>query len=67
MVDPFVGGTQLTKVLMIGGSGPNILYAEALWGMGIPMSKLWEINMRFHGIIPGKKADSLGQITLDVV
>ena len=35
--------------------------------MGIPMSKLIERNMRFHGVIPGKKADSLGQITLDVV
>ena len=45
----------------------NILYAETLRGMGIPMSKLSESNMRFHGVIPGKKADSLGQITLDVV
>ena len=35
--------------------------------MGIPMSKLSESNMRFHGIIPGKKAESLGQIALDVV
>ncbi|XP_020160340.1 uncharacterized protein [Aegilops tauschii subsp. strangulata] len=35
--------------------------------MGIPMSKLSESNMRFHGVIPGKKADSLCQITLDVV
>ena len=35
--------------------------------MGIPMSKLSESNMRFHGVIPVKKADSLGQITLDVV
>ena len=52
---------------MDGGSGLNILYAEALKGMGIPMSKLSEINMQFHGVIPGKKADSLGQITLDVV
>ena len=60
MVDPVVGGTRLTKVLMDGGSGLNILYAEALRGMGIPMSKLSESNMRFHGIIPGKKADSLG-------
>ena len=56
MVDPVVGGTRLTKVLMDGGSGLNILYAEALKGMGIPMSKLSESNMRFHGIIPGKKA-----------
>ncbi|XP_020148037.1 uncharacterized protein [Aegilops tauschii subsp. strangulata] len=52
---------------MDSGSGLNILYAEALRGMGIPMSKLGESNMRFHGVIPGKKADSLGQITLDVV
>ena len=67
MVDPVVGGTRLTKVLMDGGSGLNILYAETLRGMGIPMSKLSDSNMRFHGVIPGKKADSLGQITLDVV
>ena len=45
----------------------NILYAEALRGMGIPMSTLSESNMRFHGVIPGEKADSLGQIALDVV
>ena len=67
VVNPAIGGTRLTKVLMDGGSGLNILYAEALKGMGIPMSKLSESNMRFHGVIPGKKADSLGQITLDVV
>ena len=67
MVDPVVEGTRLTKVLMDGGSGLNILYAETLKGMGIPMSKLSESNMSFHGVIPGKKAKSLGQITLDVV
>ena len=66
VVDPVIGGTRLTKVLMDGGSGLNILYAETLRGMGIPMSKLSESNMRFHGVIPGKKANSLGQITLDV-
>ncbi|XP_020154291.1 uncharacterized protein [Aegilops tauschii subsp. strangulata] len=49
------------------GSGLNILYAETLKGMGIPMSKLSESNMSFHGVIPGKKAESLGQITLDVI
>ena len=67
MVDPVVEGTRLTKVLMDGGSGLNILYAETLKGMGIPMSKLSESNMSFHGVIPGKKAESLGQIALDVV
>ena len=67
MVDPVVGCTRLTKVLMDGGSGLNILYAETLKGMGIPMSKLSESNMSFHGVKPGKKAESLGQIALDVV
>ena len=67
MVDPVVEGTRLTKVLMDGGSGLNILYAETLKGMGIPMSRLSTSNMSFHGVIPGKKAESLGQISLDVV
>ena len=52
VVDPIVGGTRLTKVLMDGGSSLNILYAETLQGMGIPMSKLSESNMQFHGVIP---------------
>lgn len=52
---------------MDGGSGLNILYAEALRGMCILMSKLSDSNMRFHGVIPGNKTDSLGQITLDVL
>ena len=56
MVDPVVEGTRLTKVLMDGGSGLNILYDETLKGMGIPMSKLSESNMSFHRVIPGKKA-----------
>src|SRR4051812_43712966 len=52
---------------MDGGSGLNILYAETLKGMGILMSRLSERNMSFHGVIPGKKAESLSQIALDVV
>ncbi|XP_020170019.1 uncharacterized protein [Aegilops tauschii subsp. strangulata] len=67
VVDPVVEGTRLTKVLMDGGSGLNILYVETLKGMGIPMSKLSTSSMSFHGVIPGKKAQSLGQIALDVV
>ena len=52
---------------MDGGSGLNIIYADTLKAMGIPMSKLSKSNMQFHGVIPGKKARSLGQISLDVV
>ena len=60
VVDPVVEGTRLTKVLMDGGSGLNILYAETLKGVGLPMSRLSESNMGFHGVIPSKKAESLG-------
>jgi hypothetical protein len=67
VVDPAVSGVRLRKVLMDGGSGLNILYADTLKAMGIPMSRLSESNMQFHGVIPGKKAKSLGQIALDVV
>ena len=40
MVSPIVGTTHLTKVLMAGGSGLNILYASNLDKMGIPQSNL---------------------------
>ncbi|KAI5015111.1 hypothetical protein ZWY2020_056501 [Hordeum vulgare] len=67
VVDPVVEGVRLRKVLMDGGSGLNIMYADTLKGMGIPMSKLSESNMQFHGVVRGQKAKSLGQIALDVV
>ena len=36
MVSPIIGTTWLTKVLMDGGSGLNILYASTLDRIGIP-------------------------------
>jgi hypothetical protein len=35
VVDPIIGNTRLTKVLMDGGSGLNIMYAETLDAMKI--------------------------------
>ncbi|KAI4972761.1 hypothetical protein ZWY2020_003686 [Hordeum vulgare] len=67
VVDPVVEGVPLRKVLIDGGSGLNIMYADTLKGMGIPMSKLSESNMHFHRVIPGKKAKSFGQIALEVI
>ncbi|XP_020173130.1 uncharacterized protein [Aegilops tauschii subsp. strangulata] len=52
---------------MDSGSGLNIIYAATLESLGIPMTWLSKRNMQFHGVIPGKKAKSLGQIALDVV
>ena len=52
---------------MDGGSGINILYASTMRSMNTPMSRLQTSHLEFHGIIPEKKAHSMGMITLNVV
>ena len=64
MVDPIVGPKQLTKVLMDGGSGLNIIYAKTLDEMGIDRTCLRPTRAPFHGIMPGKQSMPLGQIDL---
>jgi hypothetical protein len=66
MVSPIVGTMYLTKVLMDGGSGLNILYASTLDKMGIPRSSLRPSNASFHGIVPRKEAVPLRRIQLSV-
>ena len=40
MVDPIVGPKRLTKVLMDGDSGLNIMYAKTLDVMGVDRTRL---------------------------
>ena len=54
MVDPIVGTKCLTKVLMDGGSGLNIMYAKTLDAMGIDRARVWPTGVPFHGIMLGK-------------
>ena len=42
-----MGTTRLTKVLLDGGSGLNILYASTLDRMGIPRSSLRPSKVSF--------------------
>ena len=56
MVDPIIGTKRLTKVLMDGGSGLNIMYAETLDAMGINRARIRLTGTSFHGIVPGKLA-----------
>jgi hypothetical protein len=56
VVSPIVGTTRLTKVLMDGDSGLNILYASILDRMGILRSSLCPSKALFYGIILGKEA-----------
>ena len=60
MVDPIIGMKRLTKVLIDGGCGLNIMYAEMLDAMGIDQSHIRPTGAPFHGIVPGKQAMPLG-------
>ena len=53
VIDPIVRKKRLTKVLMDGGSGLNILYIDTLDAMRIPWSELRPAGSPFHGVIPG--------------
>jgi hypothetical protein len=66
VVDPVIGNVRLTKVLMDGGSSLNIIYAETLGLLRIDLSSVRAGATPFHGIIPGKRVQPLGQIDLPV-
>jgi hypothetical protein len=55
MVDPIVGTKRLTKVLMDGGSGLNIMYAETLDAMGINRLCIQPIRVPFHDVVSRKQ------------
>jgi hypothetical protein len=66
VVDPIIGNTRLTKVLIYGGSNLNIIYAKTLELMGIERSQVQAGAAPFHGITPGKRVHPLGRINLTV-
>jgi hypothetical protein len=66
VVDPIIGNARLTKVLMDGGSSLNIIYAETLGLLGVDLSTIRAGAAPFHGIVPGKRVLSLGQLDLPV-
>ena len=66
MVDLIIGTKWLAKVLMDGGSGLNIMYAETLDAMSINRSRIRPTGAPFHGIMPGKQVIPLVQIDLPI-
>jgi hypothetical protein len=66
VVDPVIGNARLTKVLMDGGSSLNIIYAETLGLLGVDLSTIRAGAAPFHGIVPGKRVQPLGQLDLPV-
>lgn len=53
VVDPLVYDVRLTKVLMDGGSGLNILYVKTHKDMKVPCSEIKPTGAPFHGNVPG--------------
>jgi hypothetical protein len=66
VVDPIIGNVRLTKVLMDGGSSLNIIYTETHGLLQIDLSTIRAGAAPFHGIIPGKRVQPLGQLDLPV-
>jgi hypothetical protein len=63
VVEPVIGNARLTKVLMDGGSSLNIIYAENLGLLGVDLSAIRADAAPFHGIVPGKHVQPLGNLT----
>jgi hypothetical protein len=66
VVDPVIGDVRLTKVLMDGGRSLNIIYTETLGLLRIDLSSVRAGAAPFHGIIPRKRVQPLGQLDLPV-
>jgi len=61
VVNPIIVNTRLSKVLMDSGSSLNIMYLETLDLLGIERALLQPSASGFHGVVPGKKAISVGR------
>jgi hypothetical protein len=62
-----IGGFTSKKVFMDGGSSLNLIYADTLRKIKIPMNDLLPTESSFRGIVPGKPTYPLGAIHLDVI
>ena len=56
VLSPIVDGFRLTKVLMDGGSGLNLIYKETLRKMEIDKGRIEQSSTTFRGIIPSREA-----------
>ena len=66
VLDPLIDGYHLTRVLMDGGSGLNLIYEDTVHRMGIEPSRINQTNTTFEGVIPGVVACARGSVVLEV-
>jgi hypothetical protein len=60
VIDPIIDKKHLSKVMVDGGSGLNIMFIETLDAMGINRSRIQPSRAPFHSIMLGKQAKPLG-------
>jgi hypothetical protein len=66
VVNPRIDGYDFSKCLMDGGASLNIMYLETLKKMNLLETQLRHSNVEFHGVVLGRKGNSLGSIKLPV-
>jgi hypothetical protein len=67
VLDPTIAGMTVTKALIDGGAGLNIIFSDTLRKMGLELAgMITPTSVPFYGIVPGKAAMPLRQITLPV-
>jgi hypothetical protein len=67
VLDPVVAEVKLTKVLIDGGSGLNLIFVSTLTKMGLDFKDmLVPSKSPFYGIVPGNAAHPLGTVVLPV-
>jgi hypothetical protein len=67
VLDPMVAEVKLTRVLIDGGSGLNLIFASTLKKMGLDLANMLAPSKApFYGIVPGNAAHPLGTVVLPV-
>jgi hypothetical protein len=67
VLDPVVAEVRLTKVLIDGGIGLNLIFASTFRKMGLDFTDmLVPSKSPFYGIVPGNAAYPLGTVVLSV-
>jgi hypothetical protein len=67
ILDPIMVGSQLTRVLIDGGSGLNLLFTSTLKKMGLDISMmLTPSRAPFYSVIQGNAATLVGSVVLPV-
>jgi hypothetical protein len=67
VLDPVLAEVKLTRVLIDGGSGLNLIFTSTLRKMGLDLTDmLIPSKSPFYGIVPGNATHPLGMVVLPV-